>query len=93
MKRFTLTAILSLGLLLNSLPMGFAAAKAGASCKTQGVTATVKNYKYTYSFNKQFQKLIKFDKIRIGKILEISSNKIIIYSQFRGVSNYIKSII
>lgn len=47
MKRFTLTAILSLGLLLNSLPMGFAAAKAGASCKTQGVTATVKNYKYT----------------------------------------------
>ena len=30
-----------------------------------------KNYKYTYSFDKQFQKLISFDKIRIGKILEI----------------------
>ena len=38
-----------------------------------------KNYKYTYSFNKQFQKLIKFDKIRIGKILEIFEYSLISY--------------
>jgi len=37
------------------------------------------NYKYTYSFNKQFQKLIEFDKIRIGKILEIFEYSLISY--------------
>ena len=38
-----------------------------------------KNYKYTYSFDKQFQKLISFDKIRIGKILEIFQYSLISY--------------
>ena len=38
-----------------------------------------KNYKYTYSFDKQFQKLISFDKIRVGKILEIFQYSLISY--------------
>ena len=38
-----------------------------------------KNYKYKYSFDKQFQKLISFDKIRIGKILEIFQYSLISY--------------
>ena len=38
-----------------------------------------KNYKYNYSFDKQFQKLISFDKIRIGKILEIFQYSLISY--------------
>jgi len=38
-----------------------------------------KNYKYTYSFDEQFQKLINFDKIRIGKILEIFEYSLISY--------------
>ena len=38
-----------------------------------------KNYKYTYTFDKQFQKLISFDKIRIGKILEIFQYSLISY--------------
>ena len=38
-----------------------------------------KNYKYTYNFDKQFQKIISFDKIRIGKILEIFQYSLISY--------------
>jgi hypothetical protein len=38
-----------------------------------------KNYKYNYSFDNQFQKLISFDKIRIGKILEIFQYSLISY--------------
>ena len=38
-----------------------------------------KNYKYTYNFNEQFQKLISFDKVRIGKILEIFEYSLISY--------------
>ena len=37
------------------------------------------NYKYTYSFDERFQKLINFDKIRIGKILEIFEYSLISY--------------
>jgi hypothetical protein len=38
-----------------------------------------KNYKYTYNFDTQLQKLIIFDKIRIGKILEIFEYSLISY--------------
>lgn len=47
MKRFTLATILTMSLVSISLPNAVATAKAGASCKTQGATSTVSNYKYT----------------------------------------------
>jgi len=47
MKRLFLCSILGLTLVASSMPAVAAQAKAGASCKTQGITSTVKNLKYT----------------------------------------------
>jgi hypothetical protein len=47
MKRLFLCSILGLTLVAPSIPAVAAQAKAGASCKTQGITSTVKNLKYT----------------------------------------------
>ena len=38
-----------------------------------------KNYKYQYHFSEQWNKLISFDKIRIGKLMEMFEYSIIAY--------------
>jgi len=47
MKRLFLCSILGLTLVASSIPAVAAQAKAGASCKTQGITSTANNLKYT----------------------------------------------
>jgi len=47
MRRLFLCSILGLTLVVSSIPAVAAQAKAGASCKTQGITSTVNNLKYT----------------------------------------------
>jgi SNF2 family DNA or RNA helicase len=62
-------------------------------CKNSHLVETLKFHTEDNVFNKG-EDLENMNKIVIlEKILEISNDKIIIYSQFRGVSNYIKSII
>jgi SNF2 family DNA or RNA helicase len=63
-------------------------------CKNTHLVETLKYHTEDTVFNKKELELENMNKIIIlEKILEIACNKIIIYSQFRGVSNYIKSII
>lgn len=63
-------------------------------CKTFHLVETLKYHTETCVFNKQNDELENMNKmVLLGKILEICGDKILIYSQFRGVSNFIKSII
>lgn len=62
-------------------------------CKNTHMVETLKFHTEEHILNKG-EDLENMNKLVIlEKILEICNNKIIIYSQFRGVSNYIKSII
>jgi hypothetical protein len=63
-------------------------------CNTFHLVKTLKYHTEECVFNKQGEELENMNKIiLLEKILEICGNKILIYSQFRGVSNFIKSII
>lgn len=64
------------------------------SCKNTHLVETLKFHTEDSAFNTKGNELENMNKIiLLEKILEICSNKIIIFSQFRGISNYIKSII
>lgn len=63
-------------------------------CKNTHLIENLKYHTEEFFFNKNDFELENMNKVKIlEKILEICGNKIIIYSQFRGVSNHIKSII
>jgi SNF2 family DNA or RNA helicase len=64
------------------------------NCKNTHLIENLKYHTEEYVFNKNEFELENMNKVKIlEKILEICGNKIIIYSQFRGVSNHIKSMI
>ena len=63
-------------------------------CKTFHLVESLKYHTETYVINQQNDELQNMSKVLLlEKILEICGDKILIYSQFRGVSNFIKSII
>jgi SNF2 family DNA or RNA helicase len=64
------------------------------NCKNTHLIENLKYHTEEYIFNKNEFELENMNKVKIlEKILEICGNKIIVYSQFRGVSNHIKSMI
>ena len=63
-------------------------------CKTFHLVETLKYHTETCLLNEQNDRIQNTNKtFLLEKILEICGDKILIYSQFRGVSNFIKSII
>jgi hypothetical protein len=63
-------------------------------CKTMHPVSTLKYHTEIPSFDKKSVELENMNKtILLSKILEICGNKILIYSQFKGVANFIKSVV
>ena len=63
------------------------------NCKKEHLVESLKYHLEDYSFNKKECEIENMNKIKLlEKILEIAGNKIIIYSQFKGVANNIKTI-
>jgi hypothetical protein len=63
------------------------------NCRNTHLIETLKYHTEEFLFNKKESEIENLNKIKIlEKILEIAGNKIIIYSQFRGVAMNIKTI-